>query len=306
MAVEIQKAVQKEINSTLVPIIDQQVRENVKLAVAPVLLSLDSIRKTGVQVDHDQLVNAITAKVEAPLRAAFADNMKTVLIPAFESVSGQMFAQISSSLEGGMSKSGASDSKLDEITSQLSTMTSMVKQLSSEVDSLRNTMAEQSMRGRAESLASSAGIATAAEQQQVLEHEVVALLGERQYEAAFTKAMSASTIEMALFVCRRADMSSVLGGQSPSLSQPILLCLMHQLGTSVVAAKDVNNLQTELEWLTEVSLSIIPNDESMKRHLPGVLQQLITGISEKMARTDQNSRRPLQRLLQVLRGVQVQ
>ena len=306
MAVEIQKAVRNEINSTLVPIIDQKVREHVKQAVAPVLLSLDSIGKTGVQVDQDHLVNAITAKVEAPLRAAFADNMKTVLIPAFESVSGQMFAQISSSLDGGMSKSGASDSKLDEITSQLVTMTSMVKQLSSEVDSLRNTMAEQSMRGRAESLASSAGIATAAEQQQVLEQEVMALLGERQYEAAFTKAMSASTIEMALFVCRKADMSSVLGGQSPSLSQPILLCLMHQLGTSVVAAKDVNNLQTELEWLTEVSLSIIPNDESMKRHLPGVLQQLITGISEKMARTDQNSRRPLQRLLQVLRGVQVQ
>ena len=74
----------------------------------------------------------------------------------------------------------------------------------------------------------------------------------------------------------------------------------------MVAARDLNNLQTELEWLTEVSLSIIPNDESMKRHLPGVLQQLISGISDKMARTDQNSRRPLQRLLQVLRGVQVQ
>ena len=310
MAKEIQKTVQNEMKSTLVPIIDQKVRESVKQAVEPVLSSMNSIGKNGVQVDHDRLVNAITAKVEAPLRAAFAENMKTVLIPAFESVSGQMFAQISSSLEGGMAQKDASgsvnSSKLDDITSQLATMTSLVKKLSSEVDSLRSMMTEQSMRGRAESLASSAGITGAAEQQQVLEQEVLVLLGQRQYEPAFTKALSASTVEMALFVCRHADLSDVLGGNSPALSQPILLCLMHQLGTSVVAATDDNNLQTELAWLQEVSLSINPMDESMRRHLPGVLQQLVTGISEKMARTDQQARRPLQRLLQVLRGVQVQ
>lgn len=310
MTQEIQKAIQREMKTTLVPLIDQKVRESVKQAVDPVLSSINAIGKNGVQVDHDRLVNAITEKVEAPLRAAFADNMKNALIPAFEAVSGQMFAQISSSLEGGMAQKNASDGasniKLDEITNQLATMTALVAKLSSEVESLRSTMTDQSMRVRAESLASSAGIATAAEVQQVLEQDVVALLGQRQYEGAFTKALSASTVEMALYVCRHADLSDVLGGSSPSLSQPILLCLMHQLGTSVVASQDVNNLQTELEWLQEVSLSINPMDESMQRHLSGVLQQLITGINEKMARTDQQARRPLQRLLQVLRGVQVQ
>jgi len=113
-------------------------------------------------------------------------------------------------------------------------------------------------------------------------------------------------VEMALFVCRNANLSDVLGGHSPALSQPILLCLMHQLGTSVVQATDDQNLQTELAWLQEVSLSLNPIDESMRKHLPGVLQQLVAGVNEKMGRTDPQARRPLQRLLQVLRGIQVQ
>jgi len=308
---EIQNAVQKEMKTTLVPLIDQKVRESVQQAVDPVLASITTIGKQGIQVDHNQLVSAITKEVEAPLRAVFAENMKNVLIPAFESVSGQMFAQISRSLEKGLAqKSAAADadsSKLTEISQQLAEMTSMVNKLSSEVSFLRSNIQEQNAtRGRSESLASSVGIPTAAEQQRLLEQEVTNLLGQRQYEAAFTKALSASTVEMALFVCRNANLSDVLGGHSPALSQPILLCLMHQLGTSVVQATDDQNLQTELAWLQEVSLSLNPIDESMRKHLPGVLQQLVAGVNEKMGRTDPQARRPLQRLLQVLRGIQVQ
>jgi len=309
IAREFQKALKNEITSTLVPLIDQKVQECFTRSIQPVLASIERIGKDGVQVDHDRLVDAITAQVAAPLRAAFADNMKNVMIPAFESVTGQMFAQISTSLEDGMAQKdgvGATN-KLDELSNQLSTVTAMVKQLSSEVELLRSVVTDKGMRARAESLASSVGVSAAAEQQQVLEQEVLSLLGQRQYEAAFTKALSASTVEMALFVCRHSDLADVLGGNSPALSQPILLCLMHQLGTSVVTATDDgNNLQTELAWLQEVSLSINPSDDSMKRHLPGVLQQLVAGINDKMARTNQHEmRRPLQRLLQVLRGVQV-
>lgn len=309
---EIHKAVQDEIKSTLAPLIDQKVRDCVKGSIEPLISSIDSIGKDGVQVDHDKLVAAITRKVEVPLRNTFAENMKNVLIPAFESVSGQMFAQISSSLENGMAQKHAADEankqELATIKSRLSAMTSSMNELTSQVEKLRSIVSEHGARGRTESLTSSLGANVAAEQQHIIENEVLALLGQRQYEAAFTKALSASTVEMALFVCRHADLSDVLGGNSPALSQPILLCLMHQLGTSVVTAtNDGNNLQTELEWLQEVSLSINPADESMRRHLPGVLHQLVSGINDKMARTDQQAkRRPLQRLLQVLRGVQVQ
>jgi hypothetical protein len=307
IAAEIQKTIQIQMQQTLVPLIDEKVRACVDKSLEPVFASLDSLGKNGVQVDHDRLVDAITAKVEAPLRAAFAENMKNVMIPAFQSVSGQMFAQISASLDNGMAQRDTNDGlhrdKIEAISNQLAAMTTMVKQLASEVERLRSVVSEQGGRARAESIASTGAIAAA--EKVALEQEVLSLLSQREYDPAFTKALSASTIEMALFVCRNADLAEVLGGSSPRLSQPILLCLMHQLGTSVVTSP-TDDLNTELAWLQEVSLSINPADESMKRHLPGVLQQLVTGINDKMARTDQPAmRRPLQRLLQVLRGVQV-
>ena len=309
---EIQRTIQNELKNTLGPMIDQKVRACVDESLKPVVSTLNNIGKSGVKVDNDRLVDAISNKVEAPLRAAFAENMKGVLIPAFEAVSGQMFSQISSSLEKGMSHAGsgggADPKQLEAISHQLTNMTGLVQQLTTEVESLRKQVSEQSGRPRSGSMPSSVG-GTSVDAQQVLEQEVLALLGQRQYEAAFTKALSASTVEMALFVCRHADLADVLGGNSPALSQPILLCLMHQLGTSVVTANNdaSTNLQTELAWLQEISLSINPADESMRRHLPGVLQQLVTGINNKLSTSDQPAmRRPLQRLLQVLRGMQFQ
>lgn len=312
IAREIQRVIQSELKSILLPMIDKKVRDCVSESMRPVMASIDCLGKDGVKVDDDRLVNTISSKVEAPLRAVFAENMKNVMIPAFEAVSRQMFSQVSSSLEKGMAqKSGtvgdADPKQLEAISNQLTTMTSLVQQLTSEVESLRQQVSEQGGRPRAGSMPSSVG-GGSVDHQQMLEQEVLALLGSKQYEAAFTKALSASTVEMALFVCRHADLSDVLGGNSPALSQPILLCLMHQLGTSVVTASDTNtNLQTELTWLQEISLSINPADESMRRHLPNVLQQLVTGINNKLARSDTlATRRPLQRLLQVLRGMQIQ
>ena len=311
---EIQAAVM-DIKASVGPIIDEKVRSCVNQAVEPVLSSVNRLGKNGVEVDHDKLVDAITTKVEAPVRAAFAETMKSVFIPAFQSVTGQMFSQVSSqvvaSLEGGFAQernaSASQQKEIEQLSNKLTAMTAQMQQLAAEVAGLRAILAEKGGASERATVASAPSVDSAAEQKQALEREVMALLQQRQYEAAFTKALSASTVEMALFVCRNADLADVLGGSSPSLSQPILLCLMHQLGTSVVTDKnDETNLQTELAWLQEVSLSINPMDESMRRHLPGVLQQLVAGINDKMMRTDQQSRRPLQRLLQVLRGVQVQ
>lgn len=311
IAMEIHAAVANEMKETVVPMINEKVRTCVDQAVKPVLSSINKLGTDGVEVDHDKLVDVIVTKVEEPVRAAFAGSMKNVFIPAFQSVSGQMFSQISASLESGIAQDGAATvsqkKEVEDLTKQLAAMSSQMQQLTTEVAGLRAIMTEKGIPGGQPNTAATPSSESVAEQKQALEREVMALLQQKNYEAAFTKALSASTVEMALFVCRNADLADVLGGTSPALSQPILLCLMHQLGTSVVTDKnDETDLQTELAWLQEVSLSINPMDESMRRHLPGVLQQLVAGINDKMIRTDQPSRRPLQRLLQVLRGVQVQ
>jgi hypothetical protein len=137
-------------------------------------------------------------------------------------------------------------------------------------------------------------------------NEVGHLLSQERYEAAFTKAVSASTADMAVYACAHADLGKVLGGASPALSQPILLCLMQQLGSALPAASSPDVLSTELAWLQEIALTLNPAEPSIQRHVPSVLQQLVGSINATMASEGNGQvRRKLQMLLQVLRGMQL-
>ena len=131
----------------------------------------------------------------------------------------------------------------------------------------------------------------------------MALLQARHYDAAFTKALSASTTEMSMFCCKNATLEDVLGGTTPKLSQPILICLMQQLG-AVLGTSSGDGLQTALEWLQEIALCLDPTDASIYQHVPGVLSVLVANINAKMNQGDPALRRSLQMLLQVIRGMQ--
>lgn len=85
----------------------------------------------------------------------------------------------------------------------------------------------------------------------------------------------------------------------------ILLCLMQQLGTLIGVSSQSKNMQLELEWLQEIALSLNPNDPTIAKHVPNVLQQLVANINGRMGQNDPALRRPLQRLLKVIRGMQM-
>jgi hypothetical protein len=84
---------------------------------------------------------------------------------------------------------------------------------------------------------------------------------------------------------------------------------MQQLGAILSKTSKPSDLQTELAWLQECALSLNVQDPSIQRHVPGVLQQLVATVNSRMMTEGQlpNSqfRRPLQMLLQVLRGMQM-
>jgi hypothetical protein len=106
---------------------------------------------------------------------------------------------------------------------------------------------------------------------------------------------------MAIFCCKHADLSAVLGGEKSALSQPILLCLMQQLGAAI-ALSSGSDLEVFVSWLQEIALTLDPANESIVRHVPGVLQQLVGNINAKI-QSDPSMRRRLQMLLQVIRGM---
>jgi enhancer of mRNA-decapping protein 4 len=213
-----------------------------------------------------------------------------------------MFLQVASSLESGLAAQQNQDTtSIEGLAAKLDAMTGAMEALSSEVVQLRAAVAA-STRGTADL---PVGVSRGAppDAMQTVRKDILAHLQQQQYEAAFTKALSASAADMAVYCCKHANVSDVLGGNSPALSQPILLCLMQQLGAVLVSSTGAD-LQANLEWLQELALSLDPQDESIHRHVPAVLQQLVASIEEKMAQGDPSLRRPLQMLLQVIRGMQ--
>jgi hypothetical protein len=80
---------------------------------------------------------------------------------------------------------------------------------------------------------------------------------------------------------------------------------MQQLGTFLVVGSPRADLPLVLEWLQEITLTLNPTDPTIKQHVPPVLQHLVAGINVRMAANDPDLRRPLQRVLQVVRGMQM-
>jgi enhancer of mRNA-decapping protein 4 len=256
-----------------------------------------------------------------------------------ESVTGQVLHQVSEHLERQQQDAvtqfrqkiqtdqAERDVKVEAMSHQLSTMTALVAELTKELQSLRQAVVV---------LASSATSASTPEIErrgggpapppvrpppdpvQTLRQTIGHLLQEKRYEEAFTKAVSTGTVEMTVFCCQNANLQEVLGGSQPCLSQPILLCLMQQLGSVLSVPPNANlpaaatDSMTDatlelLDWLQEIALSINPSDPSIQRHVPAVLQQVAHNIQQRIEAPDlaPQLRRPLQRMLQVVRGVQM-
>jgi enhancer of mRNA-decapping protein 4 len=299
---EVRQAVQAEMQATVLPLLKQIMEESMaKTVTNPIQSSITNLGNQGITVDDGKIAGELADSLQEPLRAAFADCMKTVLIPSLESITGQVLAQVSDRLEKGSTANNSKTEKtIEAMSTQLSSLTALVSKLTSEVHSLRTSVASQHTKP-SEPPAPQAPPGANAED---IRGEVLALLKKQQYEAAFTRAVAASTADMAVFCCTNADLNDVLGGTAPKLSQPILLCLMQQLGT-VLGTSDVINLQTELEWLQEIALSLNPADASIQKHVPTVLQQLVASINARLNQGDQTLRRSLQRLVQVIRGMQM-
>jgi len=239
------------------------------------------------------------AAMQAPIVSTLHQVMREVMIPAYESATRQMFYQISSSVEIGLAKRFESeDSSSASLQAGLMQMSVAIQALSKEVAELRGEV-------KAGGKANVAAHQTQQTQTTDIRTEILALCRSNRYEEAFTKAVSASDGEVVLFACKNADSSAVFGGNSVAISQPILICLMQQLGTILVSTTDAADFKILLAWLQEVAVTIDPTDASIQRHVNTVIQQLMANINSKMATCDPAFRRPLQTLMQVIRGLAV-
>jgi len=292
-------AVEQALTAKLVPAFNKVVQDSLVSFSRPLQSSMDKLGEKGVRVDPKDLQTALD--LETPIKAALADTVRNVFIPAMESITAQVLQKVTPPPPP--PKPGPDPqlvASLESLTQQLAAINAKMETMAKEIKTLKSANVRNSPMPPPP-----AQVPAPVNQTEAARNEINALLQQNQFQAAFTKAVSTSNADMAVYACSRANLNAVLGGNAPQLSQTILLCLMQQLGAALATTNAPELLNVELEWLQEIALVLNPADPNIHRHVPQVLQQLVGSVNQKIAQGNPQLRRPLQMLLQVIRGMQM-
>jgi hypothetical protein len=313
MSSEIQAMVHEEVQSVMVPLIRRELESYVQPMSRTLPFIRDSVEHLVRQLDDELLLNsnradsyasAISLSLQEPFRAAFTECIRNILLPAMESVTSQVFTAACKRMADSLPTIEKSDEKLHSISKQLTTMTSLVMDLTKEVNVLRSTIANTPSLPAPINVSSmqAAVMKTAMDPFDEQRTEILQFLKDKNYELAFRRAVANATVDMTLFCCRKASIQDIFASGQAKLSQPILLCMLQQLGTVLVTSTDLSFV---LEWLQEISLSLYPPvDPQIRPHLPIVVKQAMSSLSERMElEVEFTLQRSLRKLQSLLRGM---
>jgi enhancer of mRNA-decapping protein 4 len=315
----IEAAVQRGVTSGLASGLESSLKKGVEGGLDRALADKGALSKRlerHAKESAERAAKEAVTAMQPTILNSLNQSMREVMIPAYENATRQMFQQTSKSLEQGLAQMSlnqansiaASSSSvaptLQAMSNQMMKMSEVIQSLSAEVAQLRaasggnqSVNLQQQHQGRG-----------GPPQQPLpvdIRSEIKSLCQARRYEEAFTKAVSATEGDIVLFACNNADIAAVFNnGEQPSISQPILICLMQQLGAVLVTATDARDLKVILTWLQEIAVTIDPTNVNIQRHVGSVVQQLLANINTKMSNCDPAFRRPLQTLMQVIGGVE--
>ena len=282
--------------------IESVIKDEIQTKVISVVESMTEKHSDALS---KEVASVVSKNVKEPATKAFHQVMREVMIPAYEATTQKMFEQIAVTVESSLSQKELRENEMmkqiNVMSKTMSKMMQAIEALSMEVTQLQVQIAESNtahLDGHSAAVPRSV-IEPFAE----LKQEILRLIPDEKYEAAFTKALSANNAELVQFCCRNADLSSLCARDTPVLSQPILLCVMQQLGSLLLSPHTSSDLLTELSWLQDIAVTLNPSHPSIQGHVPQVIRQVMGHIHTKLAEGDPTLRRPLQTLLQVLRGM---
>ncbi len=297
---EIQKAVRYEVQSGLVPTLNKTVSQTLDQTVSKTMKStVTKSVKESTKINTSELANEIARKLEDPLTESFYKSMRDIMIPAFESGTRQMFEQISTSVEKGLD---VKNQNHDDMQKAMNEMTKRMDAMAKTMEVLIQGVAKMSVGTQKSAVAPQNTLPPHVDKVELLKGKIRELLAAKDYSKAFTTALTASNADLAVWACKFSDLSIVLESETPKLTQPIMLCLMQQLGCDFSKQKD-EDLPVKLSWLQSLSLTLDPCDESIKKHIMDVCQNLIKNLQAKMAEPNVIYRREMQMLTQVVRGI---
>ena len=107
------------------------------------------------------------------------------------------------------------------------------------------------------------------------QQQIVQLLRQGQLNTAFQIALSASDLNLVMFVCEAVDPSQVFTQVPCPLKQPVLLSLIQQLSADLTA-----NTQLKHKYLEEAVMNLETSSPLTREHMPGVLGNLVIKLQE--------------------------
>ena len=109
--------------------------------------------------------------------------------------------------------------------------------------------------------------------------ELGLLLQQRQYEAAFTRALSLGKVPPVTWLCSQLDPIPLLHPANPAhrLSPAVLLSLIQQLGFNL---KD--EVELKLGWIKECLVVLDRTDHIIRPHVPDVLRGVLGRVEEQL------------------------
>eukprot|EP00899_Mesostigma_viride_P007149 jgi/Mesvir1/16435/Mv18157-RA.2 len=245
----------------------------------------------------------VTAALQGPLMEGVRQQFAASLLPAVEATCRELFGQLDATLMRGLDEHfgtlraeraaamGALDTALRDAQAVASQLGGEMRELQREVlaAAMEAIQAQAQWAGRGGNGGPAAGGAGAPEggaaKMLSLEHlesrldptiELRRLLDEGSYEEAFNRALTLADLSVVTWVCRQVDVSQLLGGEPPALSQGVLLSLVSQLATDVVADTGM-----KLSWVREAAMALDVADPLYAPHLRPILESVHKSIAQQ-------------------------
>ncbi|NP_001079552.1 enhancer of mRNA-decapping protein 4 [Xenopus laevis] len=128
---------------------------------------------------------------------------------------------------------------------------------------------------------------------------ILQLMQQGQINQAFQQALTASDLNLILYVCETVDPQQVFGQHPCPLTQPVLLSLIQQLSFDFGSRTEI-----KLNYLEEAVMNLDHSDPVTRDHMGTVLNQVRQKLYQFLQAEPQNAlQKPARRLLIMLQGL---
>lgn len=248
----------------------------VRAAIAQAPLAAPSAAAPAAAVNEKELADRLQAGLAKPLGATLRSAVERQLLPPLERAVGEALRQVDATLATGFREHAQASAA--PAAALAASLQATLEQAHGIVDTMRDELAEgQRSLVTLATDRGAGGVEAAIEPPADPTVELAALLRERRYEEAFTKALSLSDVSTVTWLCGQLD-PAILSQEPAAVSQGVLLSLLQQLGSELASLP-----AAVLPWIREAALALDPQDPVLAGHMRAILDELFAALQSRAA-----------------------